>query len=86
MVFYISLVVGNVPQANYQVYESKESLERFATFVEMFKTLTPYRKKLFKENSESGLPVTRPLFMHYETDPVCYAGEIQTDDAQINLI
>ena len=44
-------------------------MQRFAKIVDMFKVLAPYTKSLIQENSESGLPLQRPLFLQYEADP-----------------
>ena len=38
----------------------------------MFKKLSPYRKALEEEIQSEGLPMQRPLFLHYDNDPVAY--------------
>ena len=52
-------------------------MERFASLVNIFKALTPYRKLVMRENKDYGIPMARPLFMHFEVDPVCYTLEHQ---------
>ena len=60
---------GNAPQLNFQIYQHSESMKFFAKFVEMFRILAPYTKSLMDENTSSGIPLQRPLFLHYEHDP-----------------
>ncbi|MDG3085961.1 glycoside hydrolase family 31 protein [Vibrio hannami] len=43
----------------------------------IFKHLKPYIKAAVKENSEVGMPVQRPLFMHYENDQEAYEIKFQ---------
>jgi alpha-glucosidase len=43
----------------------------------MFKKLLPYRKHLEDEIQREGLPMQRPLFLHYEDDPVAYQLQYQ---------
>lgn len=64
---------GNRPGENYQIYDGNEAaLAHFAKFTGMYKALAPYIKKLVQLNHEEGLPVQRPLFMHYEEDEKTY--------------
>ncbi|BAP86634.1 alpha-glucosidase [Paucilactobacillus hokkaidonensis JCM 18461] len=63
---------GNRPDDNFQVYDDDEAIDHFARCSQIFVDLTPYRKAIVKENHEDGLPVQRPLFMHYEDDPQTY--------------
>ncbi len=67
---------SNRPATNFQYYEDEEAMPVFARQIDIHVALKPYLKKLVRENAEKGLPVQRPLFMHYEDDPVCY--DIQT--------
>jgi alpha-glucosidase len=38
----------------------------------VFTTLKPYLKQAVAQNSATGLPVMRPLFLHYEDDAATY--------------
>ncbi|WP_413702310.1 hypothetical protein ACLKMH_10335 [Psychromonas sp. KJ10-10] len=43
----------------------------------IFKHLKPYIKSAVAENAKVGLPVQRPLFMHYDDDPETYEIKFQ---------
>jgi alpha-glucosidase len=43
----------------------------------VFTTLKPYLKQAVAQNSETGLPVMRPLFLHYEDDARTYTLKYQ---------
>lgn len=68
---------GNRPETNFQYYESKETMALLARMTDIHIALKPYLMDAVKENSESGLPVQRALFVHYESDPKTY--DIQTE-------
>lgn len=68
---------GNRPDTNFQYYDDEDCMEKLARLVNIYTTLAPYTKVLVKENSESGIPVQRPLFLHYENDKKTY--DIQTE-------
>ena len=59
---------GNIPEANYQVYNDEDGLKQFAVLVNMFRALAPYTRFLLDETTKTGLPLQRPLFLHYEGD------------------
>jgi alpha-glucosidase len=63
---------GNRPDDCFQYDDDQESLEHLARMTNIFVTLAPYTKSLVKMNSERGIPVQRPLFMHYENDEIAY--------------
>lgn len=63
---------GNRPDDNHQFDSDAETLSHFARMTSVFTHLKPYLKAVIKENSLNGLPVQRPLFMHYEEDPLAY--------------
>ncbi|MBD1381565.1 alpha-glucosidase [Metabacillus arenae] len=63
---------GNRPDDCFQFDDDQESLEHLARMTNIFVTLAPYTKSLVKLNSERGIPVQRPLFMHYEKDETAY--------------
>ncbi len=43
----------------------------------VFTTLKPYIKAAVAQNAKSGLPVMRPLFLHYEDDARAYTLKYQ---------
>ena len=68
---------GNRPEENFQYYDDADTLEQFGRLTEIYTMLAPYTKSLVKINADSGLPVQRPLFLHYENDEKTY--DIQTE-------
>lgn len=48
-------------------------MKKFAVLVNMFKALSPYTKSIIEENSNEGIPLQRPLFLHYENDCKSYS-------------
>lgn len=68
---------GNRPEENFQYYDDADTLEQFARLTEIYTMLAPYIKSLVSINAASGLPVQRPLFLHYENDEKTY--DIQTE-------
>ncbi|HJO93541.1 MAG TPA: alpha-glucosidase [Victivallales bacterium] len=63
---------GNRPKDNHQFDTDNETLEHLIRMTNVFTTLKPYIKYCVKQASEKGLPVQRPLFMHYENDAETY--------------
>lgn len=63
---------GNRPDTNFQYYEDEDTMDQMARMVDIYTMLKPYTKELVKENSQTGVPVQRPLFIHYETDAKTY--------------
>lgn len=63
---------GNRPDENFQYYDDNDCMKQLARLVNVHVLLKPYLKDLAAQNSEKGLPVQRPLFMHYENDKRCY--------------
>lgn len=70
---------GNRPSENFQYYNDIETLDHMKKFVDIRVALKPYFKTLDIEGSRegSGLPMQRPLVLHYEDDPETY--ELQTE-------
>ncbi|QKS01080.1 alpha-glucosidase [Sphingomonas sp. CL5.1] len=67
---------GNRPRQNVQYDDDPELLAHFARMTRIYAHLAPYIRRLSHEAARSGLPVQRPLFLHFEDDPATYA--IQT--------
>lgn len=63
---------GNRPDDNWQFDSDEDTLRHLARMGRVFNKLSPYTKALVKENSEKGIPVMRPVFLHYEEDETCY--------------
>lgn len=59
---------GNRPDDNWQFDSDEETLLHFARMSRIYCGLAPYMKVLVKENAKKGIPVIRPLFLHYEDD------------------
>jgi hypothetical protein len=51
-------------------WDSPELLEHMAAFAKLHVLLAPYRAELMKEMAATGMPLTRPMMMHYAADPV----------------
>ena len=64
---------GNRPGDNWQFDSDDETIYHFAKMSKVYTTLAPYTKDIVKENSNKGIPVQRPLFMHYEHDEKTYS-------------
>ena len=62
---------GNRPDDNWQFDSDDETLMHFARMSRVYAGLAPYIKTAVKENAERGIPVMRPLFLHYEEDSRC---------------
>ena len=64
---------GNRPRDNLQIDQDDGVLAHFARMTRIYVHLVPYLKTLVAEASARGLPVQRPLFLHFEDDPRTYA-------------
>ncbi|NBJ10534.1 alpha-glucosidase [Microvirga arsenatis] len=64
---------GNRPRDNLQIDQDPEVLSHFARMTRIYVHLAPYLKSLVAEASSRGLPVQRPLFLHFEDDARTYA-------------
>jgi len=68
---------GNRPDTNFQYYEDGDCMDQLARLVKVHTALTPLLKELVAENAARGIPVQRPLFLHYEDDPLCYTEQFE---------
>jgi alpha-glucosidase len=66
---------GNRPAENLQIDQNVEVLAHFARMSRIYRHLAPYLDALSREAVSSGLPLQRPLFMHFEEDPRAYEGQ-----------
>jgi alpha-glucosidase len=64
---------GNRPRDNLQIDQDPEVLAHFARMTQVYVHLVPYLKSLVEEASTQGLPVQRPLFLHFEDDARTYS-------------
>jgi sulfoquinovosidase len=62
---------GNRPEANRQIWDSGEGLEKVARLSRLHAALAPYSRAVVRECRETGLPAMRPLFLHYPEDAAC---------------
>jgi alpha-glucosidase len=63
---------GNRPRDNLQIDQDAEVLSHFARMTRIYVHLAPYLKSLVTDASTRGLPVQRPLFLHFEDDARTY--------------
>ncbi|QLC25360.1 alpha-glucosidase [Parasphingopyxis algicola] len=68
---------GNRPRDNLQLDSSPEILAHFARMTRLHAKLAPYVRILCDEAMATGLPLQRPLFLHFEEDAACYDIETQ---------
>lgn len=67
---------GNRPRLNVQIDTDADVLAHFARMTRIFAHLAPCLRRLSDAAVTTGLPVQRPLFLHFEDDPRCFT--IQT--------
>ncbi|MGV2988406.1 alpha-glucosidase [Vibrio sp. E150_011] len=68
---------GNRPGDNHQYDTDAETLAHLAKMTKVFKHLKPYIKEAVALNAKQGMPVQRPLFMHYEQEAETYEIKYQ---------
>ena len=66
---------GNRPRQNVQYDDDPEVLAHFAKMTRIYAHLAPLIRRLSHEASSTGLPIQRPLFLHFEDDQQCYANQ-----------
>lgn len=59
---------GNQPDENAQIYDDAGTYDQFTRFAKVYASLAPYRRDVCAEAEKRGLPVVRPLFLHYPDD------------------
>ncbi len=64
---------GNRPADNWQFDSDAETLAHLARMTRLHAALKPYLLHLEKVNSERGLPLMRPIFLHHEDDESAWA-------------
>jgi alpha-glucosidase len=68
---------GNRPDENFQFWQDEEVLAHFARMTRVHSALLPYVERLCIQAASCGLPLQRPLFMHFEGDPLSYSIQDQ---------
>ncbi len=68
---------GNRPDENHQYDTDAETMTHLARMTKIYKHLKPYIQSAVTENATKGMPVQRPLFMHYEQDSEAYHIQYQ---------
>ncbi|MEK3881896.1 alpha-glucosidase [Paenibacillus sp. PL2-23] len=68
---------GNRPYDCWQFDSDDETIDHLVAMTDVYVELAPYTKLLVQENAERGIPVQRPMFMHYEEDLLCYELQYQ---------
>ena len=68
---------GNRPEENHQFDTDPETLRHLARMTKIYKKISPYARTLTRTASQKGIPVQRPLFLHYESDPKTYDIQYQ---------
>lgn len=68
---------GNRPDDNLQYHSTPELLACFARWSRVHAALAPYVAALAREAAETGLPLQRPLFLHYPEDRQLFAIQDQ---------
>jgi Glycosyl hydrolases family 31 len=64
---------GNRPRDNLQIDQDADVPAHFVRMTRIYVHLVPYLKSLVAEASTRGLPVQRPLSLHFEDDARSYA-------------
>lgn len=67
---------GNRPDHNLQIDQDAEVLAHFARMTRLYRRLAPYLRALSDEAASRGLPLQRPLFLHFPDDALTF--DIQT--------
>ena len=63
---------GLTPEDNAQIYSSEFNLEFFTYFTKVYETLWDYRKAIFEEAHNTGLPAMRHMMIEFPNDKKSY--------------
>jgi alpha-glucosidase len=63
---------GNRPGSQWQFHSDADTLRLLARATEVFARLKPYRLQALAEYQDSGLPLMRHPYLHYEEDPTLH--------------
>ncbi|QUD88711.1 alpha-glucosidase [Phenylobacterium montanum] len=67
---------GNRPDQNLQLDQDPDVLAHFARMTRIYRHLAPYLAELSQEAATTGVPVQRPLFLHFEGDPRAFECQV----------
>lgn len=67
---------GNRPEANVQLYDDAEILSAAARLTALHNALLPYLEHCVSQNTSSGMPVMRPLFLADPEDDLVYSHRL----------
>ena len=68
---------GNRPAENFQFWQDKGVMAHFARMTRIYVALAFYVRQLSAQAAAHGLPLQRPLFLHYESDRQTYTIQDQ---------
>ena len=68
---------GNRPDENLQLDGDPQVLGHFARMTRVYRHLAPYVAGLSAEAAATGLPLQRPMFLHFQDDRATYADQTQ---------
>lgn len=68
---------GNNAHLSHKFYDDPLTMKHFVYFAKVFTELFEYRKELFIEASETGMPIARHMMLHYPDDENSYTAEYQ---------
>ena len=63
---------GNRPEKNYQAYSDENIVAEFAALGRQHLALKPYFVQLMAEAAKTGMPLARPVFLHYPAEQQAY--------------
>lgn len=63
---------GNRPDENFQFWQDAGVLSHFAQMTRVYQALAPYVRTLVDDAVARGLPLQRPMFLHFEDDRATY--------------
>ncbi len=63
---------GNRPEKNYQAYSDDRIVAEFAALGRQHLALKPYFAQLMAEAARTGMPLARPVFLHYPAEQITY--------------
>ena len=68
---------GNRPDSNHQFNSDAATLAHLALMTKVFTALKPYHQAIQKDYVQAGLPLFRPLFLHYPEEPEAYTKQYE---------
>ncbi|MBP5167648.1 MAG: alpha-glucosidase [Oscillospiraceae bacterium] len=69
---------GNRPESNVQLYDNDEIITAAARLTSMHDALFPYLRDCVHENTRTGMPVMRPLFLEAPEEDIAWSHRLYT--------